>query len=276
MPHFEGESIQITSLTRLVSQRDCIEIFDANFRNPIKASGVRLLIDAPKPPPRLDFGAIGHGYDYWFRTQICPVDRKTVESFLGYEICRERYARDPKVAKLLQTHTSALRHPATAGDALFEACLFLAKFEAEYRSGIAVDSFRVMPHNVRELARIAAATDLSLFNRKVAIPNPVFCVEGSKLRITADGDVFIGTTLIDLKTSTSLELKSNLRQLLGYVVLNDLGCYERVIDTVGVYYPRFNYLAQILVTELMTRKELDIVKNWFAEKLGKKIAACRH
>lgn len=268
--------MQVTNLTVLLSQRDCIDVLNANFINPIKASGAKLVLELPKGQ-RLDFGGIGIAYEYWVRCQIRQNEPKLVESFLGYQICCERYA-DRKVLRALEQHSTALRSPARSEESnarALAACLFFAKFETEYRSRIAVESIEIKKENVAELDRLASVSDLAPLKKGEVTLHPIFAVQGSKLKIEADGDLIVETTLVDLKTSSKLDLKDNLRQLIGYVTLNDLGSYKREINAVGVYYPRFKYFVQIPMSQLATEDQFENIKAWFAAKLGKNIRACK-
>src|SRR5712664_2974936 len=134
--------MQEVKLSWLVEQRDCVNAINTNFTNPIKRSGATLFVELPKDH-WVDSGAIGHAYDYWVRCQLQPDNPSLIESFIGYEVCADRYEGVTRVMKALEQHASALRtRPRTEEDNLkaLAACLFLAKFEAEYRSGYGVPS----------------------------------------------------------------------------------------------------------------------------------------
>ena len=127
--------------------------------------------------------------------------------------------------------------------------------------------------NIEELGRITIATNLALFLGNNVVLNPVFDVQGSRLAILADADVVLGDVLIELKTSSKISLKNNLRQLIGYWVLNKLRKASLEIKRLGVYYPRFNYMIDFSPSDLMTSNEQINIMIFFQTKLGKGIKA---
>ncbi len=267
----------ITSVTRLLAERPTLDLLNANFSNPVKLTGAKLLIEPPKGQP-LDFGGIGTAYDYWVRSQVVPINKDLIESFLGFHVCVERHGNDKKTSKALKRHVDAILASSSSTpesqEGLLKACLFLAKFEIEYRSPYPVESLEIAAHNVIELGRLASGTDLDRFKKPNLILNPIFCVEGSKSKIEADGDIVVDNVLIDLKTSNRIELKENLRQLIIYWTLNDLAYKGRQLDRLGVYYPRFNYSVDFSPSDLMSNSQLATIKTFIVSRLGKRIRAC--
>ena len=260
------------SLTHFLSINEAKQAINANFTNPIKRAGAKLAIK-PTKAMGVDFGAVGTAFDYWLRCEISRNDPDLYNSFIGYRECVGSYGPRPEIAKHLARHVKALSK-SWAGSRgsrkkLFEACLFLAKFETHYRSGYPIASLQVSPQDVEELGRIAAGTNLESFLTGHVVLNPVFGIEGSKLTIGADGDIIVNGALIDLKTSSQLTLKGNLRQLIGYWVLNELGGRPYEVNRVGVYYPRFNYSVDFSPSELMTPGEQSRILNFFQSRLGK-------
>jgi hypothetical protein len=268
--------MNVISLTGLLSENETLSVLNANFTNPIKRTGAKLLVE-PAKGKGVDFGAVGTAYDYWLRCKIKKSNPDIYTNFLGYRECVSRYGDSPKVAKLLKRHTKSLtdfsKGTLSSNDSLFEACLFIAKFETEYRSGYPVETFDVKPQNIEELKRIAEATKLDFFQNKEAVLNPIFAVKGSKLAIQADGDIVLGDVLLDLKTSSQITLKDNLRQLIGYWVLNSLRGSPINIQRLGVYYPRFNYFIDFSPSDLMAPDEQNTIVGYFQKRLGKNIGA---
>lgn len=268
--------MNVISLTCLLSENEALSMLNANFTNPVKRTGAKLLVE-PAKGKGVDFGAVGTAYDYWFRCELKKSDSDIYTTFLGYRECVSRYGDSPKAAKLLKRHTKTLsefsKGTLLSKDSLFEACLFIAKFETEYRSGYPVETFDVKPQNVEELGRIAEATKLDHFQNKETILNPTFAVKGSKLAIQADGDVVLEDVLVDLKTSSQITLKDNLRQLIGYWVLNLLRGTPIDLRRLGVFYPRFNYFVDFSPSDLMTSDEQNNIVSYFQKRLGKNIRA---
>lgn len=262
------------SLTGILSENEALSIFNANFTNPIKRTGAKLLVE-PAKGKGVDFGAVGTAYDYWLRCVLKKGAPDIYTTFLGYDECVSRYGDNPEVEKLLMRHAKSFsdfsKGTLSSNNALFEASLFIAKFETEYRSGYPVETFDVKPQNIEELGRIAEATNLDLFLNKEALLNPKFAVKGSKLAIQADGDIVLGDVLVDLKTSSQITLKDNLRQLIGYWALNSLRGSPIDIQRLGVYYPRFNYFVDFAPSDLMTPDEQNTIVAFFKKRLGENI-----
>ena len=268
-----------TTLSDFLSQKETLAIINANFHNPIKKSGATLVVE-PTKGKNIDFGAVGTAFDYWLRCEVKPSDPDLLDTFLGYRFCRERYMHKPVVLKALNPHLDAFTQffngTLAARDRLLAACLFLAKFETEYRSGYPVDSFEVRRENVNELGRIADATDLSRFKTKNAVLNPTFSAMGSKLHIKADADVIVDGVLVELKSGSTLAIKDNLRQLIGYWILNGLRIVPLKIKRLAVYYPRFKYFIDFPVADLMNPAEEANISEFFKSSLGKNIRTPEH
>ena len=268
--------MDVMSLTGFLADKKTLETLNANFINPVKRSGAKLIVE-PAKGKGVDFGAVGTAYDYWLR---CAVDKNNPDiykSFIGYRVCTSRYGDDPRIAnqlkRYIQVISASTKEGASLNVSLFEACLFIAKFEIEYRSGYPVEVFDVKPQNIEELSRIANSTKLELFLNKTIVLNPLFSVQGSKLAIQADGDIVVDGVLVDLKTSSKLKLKDNLRQLIGYWVLNLLRGSEIDIQRFGVYYPRFSYYVDFSPSDLMTLNEQNNIISYFKKRLGENIKA---
>lgn len=267
--------MNVISLTGFLSEPETLSLINANFCNPIKRTGAKLIVE-PTKGKGVDFGAVGTAYDYWFRCAL-KNDPEIHTTLLGYRKCVLRYGDSPKVAKLLKRHSKSFSDfsngSLSSEENLVEACLFIAKFETEYRSGYPVETFDVKPQNIEELGRLADSTKLDLFRDKQVVLNPIFATQGSKLAILADGDIVLGDVLVDLKTSSQITLKDNLRQLIGYWILNLLRGSPLNINRLGVYYPRFDYFVDLSPSDLMTSDGQKAIASYFQKQLGKNIRA---
>lgn len=261
-----------TSLTLFIQGGKALGVLNENFTNPVKRHGASIMVE---PAKGVDYGAIGMAYDYWLRCVVQPARKDLLESFIGYSVFLERYPKHAKAKKAWSKYAAVFSKPRDSdsqGTAdLFAACLFLAKFENEYRCSLPVETFEVNQENVNELGRIANATDLARFKRQRLVTNPDFSLQGSKLLINGDGDLIVEETLIDLKTASSIELKGNIRQLIGYWALNELSPKPHKIERLGVYYPRFNYYVDFAPADLMTAEQQTVIKKLFSDSLGKGI-----
>jgi hypothetical protein len=255
----------VTSLSAFVYEPDAAACLRANFTPLLPAIRGAILVPATKG---VDFGAVGTAYDYWLRSQLAA---NIAQTLLGYRICQERYRNEPEVMRLLERHILAFSSEgsnAMNSDALLSACLYLAKFETEYRSGYPIQDFGVSNTNLAELRAVSAKTTLSIFRPGRPTLNPVFTVHGSKLTIRADGDLIVNGVLVDLKTTSKIELRDHLKQLVGYAVLNGLVEPHHQFDQIGVYYARFDKMLTFKLTELMNERQWKDVSHFFRSKLG--------
>lgn len=257
------------NLTSFIAEPRTLKVLNDNFVNPVKRANATLVINFTK---RVNAGGVGTAYDYWFRCALRSSQPGLLESFIGYDHLMSWYGKHSKARKAWKIHASTfskLRDGSLKGkDKLFAACLFIAKFEAEFRSGYPVETFSVPRKDLNELKRIAGATDLERFRKESLVLNPVFSLKGSRLLIQGDGDIIVDGVLIDLKTSSILRLKENIRQLIGYWALNELSPKPHKIERLGVYYPRFGYYVEFMPSELMTNEQQGKIKMFFRRKLG--------
>ncbi len=259
-----------TTLTSFISGKP-LHFLNANFLIPTSRPRADLIV-APTIGTGVNFSLVGMAYDYWLRCELGRDDPNTFMNFLGYRYCVENYRHDPEVMAQLTLHTKTFLAVFEGGsvsrEELFEACLFISVFETEYRGGVAPLFFRAQSQDVQELSRIAGATNLSLFNCKEVVFNPIFGMCGSKMSIGADGDIVLGDVLVELKTAREIRLKANLRQLIGYWALNKLRAVSLEINRVGVYYPRFDFFAHYAISELMSSRQQVRVLWYFHRRLG--------
>lgn len=261
--------MNVTNLTSFIEEPRTLEVLNENFVNPVKRANATLSIPFTK---RVNAGGVGTAYDYWFRCALRSNQPDLLENFIGYAVLMSWYGKYSKARKAWKVHAGTfakLRDGSLKGkDRLFAACLFIAKFEAEFRSDYPVKTFSVPRKDLNELKRIAGATDLERFRKEDLLFNPEFSLKGSKLLIQGDGDIIIDGVLVDLKTSSKLSLKGNIRQLIGYWALNELSPRPHKIERLGVYYPRFGYYVDFMPSELMTNEQQGKIKMFFRRKLG--------
>jgi hypothetical protein len=159
-----------TSLTGFIAENETLEIVNDNFINPIKRTGAKI-VTPPTKGNGIDFGAVGTAYDYWLRCAIKKGTKDIHKKFLGYRVCASNHS--PEVIDELNKHEESFLKFSNAiessNNKIMEACLFIAKFEIEYRSGYPVETFDVKSHNIEELERLAEATKLENFLNKETI-----------------------------------------------------------------------------------------------------------
>jgi len=269
--------MQTTSLTRLLQDHSLRDTLDGVIDFPIKRSGAKL-VTAATPNAGIDFGAVGTAYDYWLRFVIARVNGdadNVIHSSQAFTYYQMRYQGVPSVRKKMEQHLRTLKRDLkqklNTGKEILKACLFLAKFDAEYKSGRQIEEFELMAHNVTELKKIIDASNLEWLKKTPVVTAPNFACSGTALTINAEGDLIVKETLVDVKTSSRLALKEDFRQLVGYFILNSIAGYPYKFESIGVYYPRFNYFVEKPLAEIVSPTSVSILTRLFRSKLGKNI-----
>jgi len=218
----------------------------------------------------IDFGAVGTAYDYCLRLALIRTHDLAMEEvplFSGITHYLESYRADRNVRGLMEKQQEAildyLDFNLSDASKLLEACLFLSKFDAEYRSGQLIFDFTVKSQDVAELAQIVDGSRLDwAMGRNVSL-GPDFSISGSVEQICADGDLVVDDMLVDIKTSARLDLKASIRQLISYRALNLLARNPQPIESVGVYYPRFDFFLCIPINDLQNPSQQKALVSHF-------------
>jgi len=267
----------MTTLRKLLEDKTFRESMGRFFFFP-KRKLSAVLRTKPNTQAHVDFGAVGTAFDYCLRLALIRthnLDRDELKSFPGLSHYLTRYQTDRNVSRKMEPHLRVLNDYLSFNQSdaasLFRAILFLAKFDSEYRSGLPILNFAVKLQDVEELARVVANSNLKWTTAKVVVIGPVFDRSGSKLAIHADADLIVGTTLVEVKTSSRMELKEDIRQLLGYYALNKLAGTPRIIDRLGVYYPRFDFFLEFPIRELLSESQEYGLISIFRSELGDNI-----
>jgi len=260
-----------TSLSRFLDNPSVCKEVNECFCNPIKRTKTALKFP-PTKNMSVDFGAVGTAYDYWVRCYIIrsnKFDQNEINSFIGVKKCSDKYRETDTGA---DKHIECLKNYVTGSNIskknIVESCLFFSKFEIEFRSGYPIENFRVNENNINELINIIDVSSYSWLDKTEIILNPVFGVHGNSGAISADGDLIVERCLVDLKTSGTLKLKGDLRQLLGYVALNNFIECPHTIESVGVYYPRRDFYIELPLSDLMNDEQKERLFNYFSCTLG--------
>ena len=266
--------LKTTNLTRLLQDRLFRQALDEHIVFNTRGAKATLLTPATKNAG-VDFGAVGTAYDYCLRCAITRMNKGShdiIKSFQAIKHYSLRYHGVPRVRKQMGSHLDILEkyldRSLITADELFKACLFLAKFDAEYKSGLAIEQFDVKPQNITELKRVVEGSNLKWLAGKSSVIGPLFDCAGTDLKINADGDLIIGKILLDIKTSPRLALKEDFRQLIGYYVLNGIAGKPFDIENIGIYYPRFDYFVERPISEFVSESAVTSIESLFKSKLG--------
>ncbi len=170
---------------------------------------------------------------------------------------------------------------AAISDKVIEASLFFSRLDLFHRIGQTARKYILdtsIKDDILDLRKVIHNTDINLFKpNEKAILNPTFGI-GSKLVGGADADLIIDNTLIDIKVAKEMVLKRNyFNQLIGYYILYLIGGIANfkniTIDSIGIYFARYNYLWSIKVSEIGVPDKWEEATKCFKKILDKKTTA---
>lgn len=280
----KNPSIMITA-SQMLKDKKVISEIDNSISFPIRRTETDLILAPPKNS-KISFSEVGTAYDFWLRCHIirnrmlqAPAEQKSffpshhVKELRGVK-WYEKYYGDVTITrgladKHLKYISNYVEKPAKNLTNFFKACLFFAKFETEYRSGILVDNPEVPEENLDELERLAAVTDLEWLNGKNIVGNPTFNRHGKKMKVNADGDFIIDHCLYELKVTSKISIKPVFRQLICYYILNKIGPNAYGIKSIGMYYPRFKYRGLFPIRDVLTKEKEKYLVGFFRKFIGK-------
>ncbi len=148
-------------------------------------------------------------------------------------------------------------------DELIKSCIILAKFDVKVRSGITDTNFdNINNIEVEEIHKLISVVPWKLFKAKsCCYINPSFGTKASYV-CSADADLIIDSTLIDIKTTKRLIIRrEDLNQIIGYFLLSLIGGINKNIpvniNKIGFYYVRYGELLIYDVSEYFNKSEFD-------------------
>lgn len=285
------------SLTRFVKTPRISKAFDeftTKARTPKEFKGRPILVHDSEGPN----GLAGAAFDYLARIEIARVFRDSniiihQREWISESISKriwDRYDDDSEGTlyveqsyfwrpQLDEAHAAAHKYIAGNGCArcLSTQTQYMAYADLLYRTRSAFDGYVDASGRVaQELTALREQFDPQrLFEPKERIIlNPDFAL-GEKVG-GADGDIIIDDRLIEFKTTKRLSLtKSYLIQLIGYVVLHDLGGTKiengidrKPLNHVGVYFYRHNTLVEISIDELFPNRGYEKFKSVFEDEMN--------
>lgn len=188
----------------------------------------------------------------------------------------EQYVKDAvKARRLLEDakqHHANYLNSGSMSDSLIHSVLNLATLDPIVRAGTGDEMIGVIDKDDGlDIRRLIHAVDASLFKAtRLCLLNPIFN-ESPDFALRADADLVIDDAIIDIKTSQTLRLnRCDLRQLIGYFLLNELVGFSRVtpkpkVTKVGIYFSRHAYLHMIPIRQLIAENTLAELLPWFRQ-----------
>ena len=166
-------------------------------------------------------------------------------------------------------------------DKVIEASLFFSRLDLFHRLGQTARKYILdtpTKNDILDLKKLIHNTDINLFKpNKKAILNPTFGI-GSRLVGGADADLITDNILIDIKVTNEMVLKRKyFNQLIGYYILYLIGGIDNfkniTIDSIGIYFARYNYLWSIKINEIGVPDKWEKATKHFKKILDKKNTA---
>lgn len=166
-----------------------------------------------------------------------------------------------KFSKCQQVHQRFIEGKHVPIQTLLDVCLFLGQLDDMVRIGprarMFIDAGPPDALNLADLKLLKKNLDLSIFNAgKQCILNPTF---GAPF-VGADADLVIDKTLIDVKTVKAAKVdRATLNQIICYYLLylhGGINGHKKVkLDSIGVYFSRYNFLWKQPIKGLGSEKD---------------------
>lgn len=282
------------SLTTFIELSDVRDHFNECFQKPSLPDRHEL----KAPPCSKRYRLVGTAFDYLLRFLIKRINPFSIEQPWTAEISLKSpmspilkdavhdlvtgeadYTETALTNKVKGTIDAAKyesqRYISTAeiSTSLLESVLRLAQIDPIVRSGyIDPDLGTIHAEDVDDLERLISLVEERYFKAsKVSLLNPTFG-KASRLVGGADSDILIDDQLIEIKTVQKFELQPHFyRQLIGYVVLNELSAIgdlkpQPKINTAGIYYSRHGFLFSFRIDELIKQDSFKKFVDWFRQR----------
>lgn len=154
----------------------------------------------------------------------------------------------------------------------FKAVLLMAQLDMIHRAGIvAEDLGNVDDGDIQDLRNLMSIVKPEQFKaNKVCVLNPI--VGGELPLPSADCDLIIDETLIDIKTTKKLELTQDFfNQIMGYYILYKIGgikgmSTEHKITKLGIYFSRHAYLFTFNVRDVCKKNTFPRFAKWYTKR----------
>jgi hypothetical protein len=249
------------------------------------------------PPLTKHYTLVGTAFDYLMRFYLMRLNPRHIaqtwvageainclrdlpEVFLRYGYTSDQINRGleegNKIISQAQTELSHYLGSGKLTNKLIESALHLAQLDPIYRARFIDPNIGIVDKgDVDDLRSLISHIDPAKFKaKKVCILNPTFG-RGSELVGGADCDLLLDDKLIDIKTTTVFQLKSDYYfQLIGYYILYKIGGIDGApkgikIRRLGVYFSRHAFLHLIPISAFTENPEFLSFVDWFKSEAKK-------
>lgn len=201
---------------------------------------------------------IGMSYDYALRFLLSYQEKKSIDNAL-YDSIGFNMEKNKK--KLINDYKSFEQTNKLLGivDLSFKLSLNEMLFRNGTKKDISEFSKDKLDSIYQETIKLLKLSFNEIQKHKISKIeyNPVFAYGN----ILADGDILINNTLVDFKAVSSLNnFKDHINQLIMYSVLNEYNENHK-IDSIQMYYPRFNDFPIFKLDDLINKKDKNLIKK---------------
>lgn len=274
--------MSLTSILKDSRSKPLRVLFNQYFPTPSFKADLKIIA----PPLTKNYGLIGGAFDYllrfWFRYNFKERCQQLPYFIADKAVIRLKdYRKNGKVMisdseldsiqlRLKNCHEICNKYNQRGkiNDDLLKACIFMAKLDNFYRSGILdKEMHHCQQEDIVDLKNLIglAKPEKFAFDGLVYL-NPEFG-KASNFVKGADADIIMGNVLLEVKTTKELKLnREYIDQLIGYILLMHISGINgqnsnNKVDFIGVYFSRYGYLWKYPVLEYLGPKELQKLRS---------------
>ncbi len=270
------------SLTTFLAKPDVRAKFSSEFAKP-KLQVKREIV---APPLTKRYSLVGTAFDYLMRFHIEYLNPQFIkkqgwiaEAAL-HLLSDEFLEKGEAIVAKAKTNLNCFLETGKYDDELLKSALLLAGLDPIFRAGVGQEYIGLIDEqDVQDLRKLISAIDLQIFKaEKYCLLNPTFG-KASLLVGGADADLIIDGSIIEIKTTKSLELtRDYFNQLIGYYILYMLGGIngERCspeISKLAIYFSRYAYFHVIEIDEIISHESFPHFVKWFEKRASQDLKA---
>ncbi len=263
------------SLTTFLAKPDLREKFNSEFAKP----KLQVKKEIVAPPLTKHYSLVGTAFDYLMRFHIEYLNPLFVKkqgwiAEAALHLLSDEYLeKGEAIVRQAKTDLSRFLETGRHNNELIKSALLLAGLDPIFRADVGREYIGLIyDQDVQDLRNLISVIDMQIFKAEnYCLLNPTFG-KASSLVGGADADLIIDGTIIEIKTTKSLELtRDNFNQLIGYYILYTLDGIngERCspeIDKLAIYFSRYAYFHVIEINEIISRELFPQFVKWFEER----------
>lgn len=288
------------SLTSFLQNNDVRAMFSQEFAKPKLSLRKEILA----PPVTEHYGLVGTAFDYLLRFYIERLNpqaithkwvaEEAVEKMKEFGFAFSRGYRSVggiengllvKGGEIVSQAKAVYLDYLGSGvmnDDVIKAALLLAQLGTYFVTGIIDEDFGIVDEgDIADLRKLGSIINADAFRAKeLCVLNPTFG-NASDLVGGADADLVIDDMLIDIKTTSRLEVRrDDFNCLVGYYILFEIGGVDGVpsehkIERLGVYSSRYAETLIFSIREVIDERRMASFIEWFTMKAQELYGASR-